>query len=104
MSKGEATIDQYCLDELMRDLVGHDRRPSAYLLYLYLWGQLAGTGTWTNRASLSALSESTGLSKRSVQQGLQWLERRGLLATSREKATSVAEIQLRQPWRARRKG
>ena len=30
-------VDDYVLDTLMRDLVGHDRRPSAFLVYLYLW-------------------------------------------------------------------
>jgi hypothetical protein len=27
-------IDPYVLDTLMRDLVGHDRRPASYLVYL----------------------------------------------------------------------
>jgi hypothetical protein len=29
-------LDQYVLDSLMRDLVGHDRRPVSYLVYLWL--------------------------------------------------------------------
>jgi hypothetical protein len=28
-------IDAYILDTLMRDLVGHDRQPSAFLVYLF---------------------------------------------------------------------
>jgi len=28
--------DEYVLDSLMRDLVGHDRRPVSYLVYLWL--------------------------------------------------------------------
>ncbi len=35
-------IDAYILDALMRDLVGHDRRPSAFLVYLYLWRAAMG--------------------------------------------------------------
>ena len=30
------TIDSYVTDVLMRDLVGHDRRPVAFLVYLWL--------------------------------------------------------------------
>jgi hypothetical protein len=29
-------LDEYVLDSLMRDLVGHDRRPVSYLVYLWL--------------------------------------------------------------------
>ena len=29
-------LDEYVLDSLMRDLVGHDRRPVSYLVYLSL--------------------------------------------------------------------
>jgi hypothetical protein len=32
-------IDDYVLDVLMRDIVGHDQQPAAYLVYLYLYGQ-----------------------------------------------------------------
>ena len=31
-------VDDYVLDVLMRDLVGHDQQPAAYLVYLYLYG------------------------------------------------------------------
>ena len=34
-------VDGYVLDVLMRDIVGHDRQPAAYLVYLYLYGQAA---------------------------------------------------------------
>ena len=32
-------IDDYVLDVLMHDLIGHDRKPAAYLVYLHLYGQ-----------------------------------------------------------------
>ena len=32
-------MDAYILDSLMPDLVGHDRRPSAFITYLFLWRQ-----------------------------------------------------------------
>ena len=34
-------IDDYVLDVLMRDIVGHDRQPAAYLVYVWLYGQAA---------------------------------------------------------------
>lgn len=34
-------VDDYMLDVLMRDIVGHDQKPAAYLVYLYLYGQAA---------------------------------------------------------------
>ena len=30
-------LDPYITDVLMRDLVGHDRTPSAFIVYLWLW-------------------------------------------------------------------
>ena len=36
MTNKHYTIDGYVLDTLMRDLVGHDHRPSAFLVYLSL--------------------------------------------------------------------
>ena len=32
-------LDDYVLDSLMRDLVGHDRRPACFLVYLWLAGE-----------------------------------------------------------------
>jgi hypothetical protein len=34
-------IDDYVLDVLMRDIVGHDQQPAAFLVYLYLSGRAA---------------------------------------------------------------
>ena len=31
------SLDQYVVDVLMPDLVGHDRSQSAFIVYLYLW-------------------------------------------------------------------
>ena len=30
------SLDDYVIDVLMRDLVGHDRRPVSFLVYLWL--------------------------------------------------------------------
>ena len=32
-------VDEYVVDVLMRDLVAHDRAPSAFLVYLHLWSE-----------------------------------------------------------------
>ncbi|MEY2499635.1 MAG: hypothetical protein QOD12_3191, partial [Verrucomicrobiota bacterium] len=48
-------IDDYVLDVLMRDIVGHDRQPAAYLVYIYLYGQAARQRWKPVAASLRAL-------------------------------------------------
>jgi len=89
-------FDSYVVDALMRDLVGHDRRPSAYLVYLALTA-VAGEG----RAlmTLTQISERTGLSKRSVQEALRHLEGRGLLITRKEAPTDPCRYEPLRPWR-----
>src|SRR5437764_458779 len=37
-------IDAYVLDTLMHDLIGHDRAPSAFVVYLHLWRESLGAG------------------------------------------------------------
>lgn len=54
----------------MADLIGHDRQPSAFSVYLMLWRHTHGSGNATAQISLLDLSLSTGLSKRAVQEGL----------------------------------
>ena len=79
----------------MPDLVGHDRRPSAFLVWLACW-RLAGAP-----ASLRELSEGTGLSKRAVQEAVRRLVRRRLLQVEREGPTTVARYHALRPWRRR---
>jgi hypothetical protein len=35
-------VDHYVVDVLLRDLVGHDRSPAAFLVYLFLWRRTRG--------------------------------------------------------------
>ena len=52
-------VDDYVLDVLMRDIVGHDQQPSAYLVYIWLYAQ-AARGRWRPVAgSLRTLAEAT---------------------------------------------
>jgi DNA-binding MarR family transcriptional regulator len=89
-------LDAHVLDGLMADLVGHDRRPGAYLVYLALTRLCAGTGSTSQ--SLQALANATGLSKSAVQRALRHLERRRMVETSRETATAIPRYTLLRPW------
>ena len=92
-------IDAYLLDSLMPDLVGHDRQPSAFLVYLCLWRQTHGSGQGTAQVALQDIAEATGLSKRSVQDALGWLAKRKLVSISRASITAVPVYTVLRPWR-----
>lgn len=92
-------IDDYVLDVLMRDIVGHDRQPAAYLVYLYLYGQAARAKWKPVAASLRTLADTTGLSKSAVQTALERLRRRKLIATASDHATAVPEHRVLRHWR-----
>jgi hypothetical protein len=93
-------VDAYVVDALLPDLVGHDRRPSAFLVYLYLWRKSGGAARAT-AASLAMIAGGTGLSKRAVQQAVAVLERRQLVSIVRKSATATPIFTLRCHWRAR---
>ncbi|MGQ0733377.1 MAG: helix-turn-helix domain-containing protein [Acidobacteriota bacterium] len=94
-------VDAYVLDTLMADLVGHDRQPSAFLVYLCLWSRTAGATRPRVRISLAELAELTGLSRRSVQDALTTLVKRKLLSVMRETITDVPAYTLHRPWASR---
>jgi hypothetical protein len=91
-------VDSYVLDTLMADLVGHDRQPSAFLVYLFLWNQTHGKGEDTAQVSLLDISTGTGLSKRSVQEALRLLSKRRLLSIQREGITAIPVYRVLRPW------
>jgi hypothetical protein len=91
-------IDPYVIDALMPDLVGHDRRPSAFLVYLHLWRRTRGA-TRPASASHQMIADATGLSKGSVQAGVRWLEQRKLIETRRRTVTSAPSFRLLCHWR-----
>jgi hypothetical protein len=95
-------VDDYVLDVLMRDLIGHDRRPAAYLVYLYLYGKAARASWKPIAASLRLLAEATGLSKSAVQTALENLRSRELIETTSDHATSVPEHRVLCHWRPTR--
>lgn len=94
-------LDPYVVDTLMPDLVGHDRQPSAFLVYLLLWRLTHGAGTGSAQVALRDLAEGTGLSKRAVQEALARLAKRNLIEVARDGLTAIAVYTVLQPWRRR---
>ena len=93
-------IPAYLIDVLMRDLVGHDRAPSAYLVYLWLWRMSRGENRERIGASLQTLASRTGLSKSAVQAAVRHLERRQLISAERSGPTVAPTYRALEPWRA----
>ena len=92
-------VDDYVLDVLMRDIVGHDRQPAAYLVYLYLYGQAARVKWKPVAASLRSLADVTGLSKSAVQTALELLRRRELIKTTSDHSTATPAHRVLRHWR-----
>jgi DNA-binding MarR family transcriptional regulator len=92
-------LDPYIADVLMRDLTGHDRSPSAFLVYLWLWRKSRGEGRERIGASLQTIADQTGLSKSAVQSAVRHLARRQLIETKRDAPTSAPVYRVLEPWR-----
>ncbi|HEY3930594.1 MAG TPA: helix-turn-helix domain-containing protein [Candidatus Koribacter sp.] len=97
-----AKLDGYITDVLMRDLVGHDHRPVAFLVYLWLAVEEQNRGEAV-RISYQELAESVGVSKSSAQAAVNWLAKRKLLVVSKQNATAVPSYEVQSPWRQRLK-
>jgi Winged helix-turn-helix DNA-binding len=95
-------IDEYVLDVLMPDLVGHDRSAPAFLVYLVLWTTLFRSGERRARMSLRRLAEASGLSKSAVQKAIRLLTRRHLVQVRKHSPTSTPEYELIRHWLRRR--
>jgi hypothetical protein len=91
-------VDAYVLETLMPDLVGHDRSPSAFLVYLYLWHRTVGAKDRRAAVSLAQVSADTGLSKSAVQAALRLLKRRRLVKAERASLTAVPVYEVLRPW------
>lgn len=92
-------IDAYVIDTLLPDLVGHDKTPSAFLVWLYLWRHAAPRKQHAAPASLAVIAEGTGLSRRAVQNAVAALTRRKLLLVRRESPTAIPVYVPQFPWR-----
>ena len=101
MTTRQSSLDVYVFEVLMPDLVGHDRRPAAFVVYLYLLHSAEALGRDQVPASLQTIALKTGLSKSAVQVALRHLKRRGLVADD-ELGTQVNQVrQVLRPWRRR---
>jgi len=94
------SFDDYVIDVLMRDLVGHDRKPTSFLLYLWLDAEQTRRHGPV-QISYVELAESVGVSKSSAQVAVNWLVRRKLLAVSKDNVTATPCYAVQRPWRDR---
>jgi hypothetical protein len=95
-------VDDYVVDVLLPDLAGHDRSPSAFLVYLILWTRLFRSERRTIEVSLQTLAAETGLSKSSVQAAVRLLRNRALIKVTRTSPTAVPQYELVRHWLRRR--
>jgi hypothetical protein len=91
------TVDEYVIDVLMRDLVGHDRRPVSFLVYLWLAAEQQRQGKAVT-ISYQQLAESVGISKSSAQAAAGWLARRKLVAVNKTSFTAIPSYTVQRPW------
>ncbi|MBZ5554653.1 MAG: helix-turn-helix domain-containing protein [Acidobacteriia bacterium] len=92
------SIDDYVVEVLLRDLVGHDRRPVCFLVYLWLAAEQQRRNGVV-RVGYRELAECIGVSKSSVQAAVSWLIRRKLLAARKDNATAIPCYTVLSPWR-----
>lgn len=95
-------LDHYILDVLMRDLTEHEKRPSAFLVYLHVWRHTVGAQQKVVSLSYQQLAEGTGLSKSAVQGAVRLLKRRKLLSAARNTPTATPVYRVNRPWLRRR--
>jgi hypothetical protein len=92
------TLGSYLLDTLMPDLVGHDRRPAAFIVYLYLARLASLSGRDSVLVSLQTIATHTGLCKSRVQASLRHLRRRRLLDPSVAATVTKPVRKILRPW------
>ena len=96
MSK--VTIHPYIIDTLMRDLVGHFKKPSAFVVFLFVWFQTVGQKKPSALLSLSQIAYGTGLSKSAVQIVIRYLKHRKLLSVEKTTVTATPRYVVAEPW------
>jgi hypothetical protein len=92
------TLDPYVIDVLMPDLIGHDHRPAAFMVYLHLLRHSADHRQRKVSASLQMIATRTGLSKSSVQNAIRHLRRRRLLDPTINATTTAPIRRVLCPW------
>src|ERR1700733_4270707 len=92
------SIDSYVIDVLMPDLVGHDRRPAAFLVLLFLQSLARPNRRGEVPVSLQMIATRTGLFKSTVQNPIRHLKRRRLLDPDLKTTTSAPVRRVLHPW------
>jgi predicted transcriptional regulator len=90
-------LDDYVIDVLMRDLVGHDRSVVSFLVYLWFVGEQRKRNVV--EASYRQIAECIGVSKSSAQAAVAWLIKRKLLASTKKTVTATPQYKVLAPWR-----
>jgi hypothetical protein len=91
-------LDAYVVDVLMPDLVGHDRRPATFIVYLFLLRQAAKARRDSVSVSLQTIATKTGLSKSTVQAAIRHLRRRRLLDPAVVATVTDPVRRILRPW------
>ena len=91
-------LDDYVVDVLMPDLVGHDRRPVCFFVYLWLTAEQRRRGG-SVAVSYRDLAEAIGVSKSSTQAAVSRLLKRKLLAVNKATVTATPEYTVLTPWK-----
>ena len=92
-------LDHYIVDVLMRDLTGHDRKPAAFVVYLFLWYRTIGSDARSLRISHQSIANQTGLARRTVQTSIRWLLHRRLIRVHHASRTAVPIYAVNRPWK-----
>lgn len=92
------TLDRYVVETLMRDLISHDKKPSAFVVYLWLWSRTHGADRPSVHQSHQQLADATGLSKSAVQSAVKVLVRRHLVGARQASRTATPEYVVHRPW------
>lgn len=90
-------LDAFVIDGLLPDLIGHDRRASALVVYLFLYRRTV-RAAWQTRMSHQSIASATGLSRSAVQAALAHLQARELITSSRATPTAVPLHKVHRPW------
>ena len=93
------SLDTYVVDSLLPDLIGHDRRTAAFVVYLHLWRHTLGRRAHEAALSHQDIASETGLSKTAVQVALRHLRRRKLVETRQDHPTATPRHRVLRPWR-----
>jgi hypothetical protein len=91
-------LDPYIHGTLLRDLVGHDHKPAAFLIYFWLYAEQHRLAK-PIEISHAQLAAETGLSRSASQAAIAWLVGRKLLSVNKKTVTATPAYSVRRPWR-----